>query len=137
LRVVRNLAFLVLAAFVAALVASPVGAEPSKTIVHVRLVEFKVQPRPGKAIPGAVSFVARNAGTVRHELVVLKTKLPPGKLPLRGTRAAEPGRVGRIGPVAPGRSRTLNLLLKPGKYVLLCNLAGHYVAGQRIGFTVG
>jgi uncharacterized cupredoxin-like copper-binding protein len=26
--------------------------------------------------------------------------------------------------------------LTPGKYVLICNIAGHYVLGMRTGFTV-
>jgi len=128
---------LVLAAVAAALVAaSPVGAGETKTLVTVRLKEFKVLPAPLTARRGAVAFSVRNVGKLDHELVVLKTNLAPGKLPVRKDRAVETGRIGRVGPIKPGASRTLALTLKAGKYVLLCNLPGHYKGGQRIGFGV-
>ncbi len=131
----RKLAFLVALA-AAALAASPVGAESSATKVSVRLLEFKVLPTPLKAKRGAVSFAVRNTGKVPHELVVLKTSVAPGKLTVKAGKAVETGRVGRVGPLKPGTSRTLALTLKAGKYVLLCNLPGHYGLGQRVGFAV-
>jgi uncharacterized cupredoxin-like copper-binding protein len=33
-------------------------------------------------------------------------------------------------------SKTLALRLRPGHYALVCNLPGHYLAGQRADFTV-
>ncbi|MEP7224911.1 MAG: copper-binding protein, partial [Actinomycetota bacterium] len=69
------------------------------------------------------------------EFIVLKTNTAPAKLPVKGSKAVETGRVGRVGPLKPGTSKSLNLTLTSGKYVLLCNLPGHYQAGQRIGFT--
>jgi len=125
-----------LVAVVAAVViASPISAAPSKTFVKVQLKEFKVLPSPLKATRGFVSFSVKNTGGIAHELVVLKTKTAPAKLPVKGAKAVETGRVGRVGPLKPGTSKRLNLTLKAGKYVLLCNLPGHYQAGQRIGFT--
>ena len=128
---------LVLAAVAAALVAtSPVGAGETKTLVTVRLKEFKVLPAPLSARRGFVAFSARNVGKVDHELVVLKTKLAPGELTVKSGKAVEVGKVGRVGPIKPGATRKLALTLKAGKYVLLCNLPGHYQGGQRIGFAV-
>lgn len=121
---------------VAAVVVSPIGASPSKTFVKVQLKEFKVLPTPVKAKGGHVSFSIKNTGKIDHEFIVLKTKTPAAKLPVKGGKAVETGRVGRVGPLKPGASKSLNLTLKSGKYVLLCNLPGHYQAGQRIGFTV-
>jgi len=120
----------------AAVLASPIGASPSKTLVKVQLKEFKVLPSPVSAKRGVISFAVKNTGKVAHELVVLKTKASPAKLPVKSAKAVETGRVGRVGPLKPGTSKTLNLTLKAGKYVLLCNLPGHYQAGQRIGFAV-
>ncbi len=120
---------------VAAVVVSPIGATPAKTLVKVQLKEFKVLPSPLTAKRGFVSFSVKNTGGVPHELVVLKTKTAPAKLPVKGGKAVETGRIGRVGPLKPGTSKNLNLTLKSGKYVLLCNLPGHYQAGQRIGFT--
>jgi uncharacterized cupredoxin-like copper-binding protein len=124
------------ALMVAAVVVSPIGASPAKTLVKVQLKEFKVLPSPLKAKRGAVSFSVKNTGKINHEFVVLKTNTPPTKLLVKGGKAVEAGRVGRVGPLKAGASKSLNLMLKPGKYVLLCNLAGHYQAGQRIGFGV-
>lgn len=120
---------------VAVVVASPISAAPSKTLVKVQLKEFKVLPSPLTAKRGAVSFSVKNTGKVDHEFIVLKTNTPPAKLRVKGSKAVDTGRVGRVGPLKPGTSKSLNLTLKSGKYVLLCNLPGHYQAGQRIGFT--
>lgn len=128
---------LVLAAIAAAVVAaSPVGAAGSKTVVTVRLKEWGVLPTPLKTKHGVVAFSVRNIGKLDHELVVLKTNVAPTKLPVKKAKALEIGRVGRVGPLKPGASRTLTLTLKAGKYVLICNLLGHYKGGQRIGFGV-
>ena len=128
---------LVLAAIAAAVVAaSPVGAAGSKTVVSVRLKEWGVLPTPLKTKHGVVAFSVRNVGKLDHELLVLKTNLAPGKLPVRKDRAVEAGRIGRVGPIKPGATRTLALTLKAGTYVLVCNLPGHYKGGQRIGFGV-
>ncbi|HSI98703.1 MAG TPA: hypothetical protein VK926_10105 [Gaiellaceae bacterium] len=130
----RRAAPILVAAAVAALAASPVGAESSATKVSVRLFEFKVTSAPAKAKRGAVTFVVRNTGKIDHELVVLRTNIAPAKLAVRSGKAVETGRVGRAGRLSPGTSRTLSLKLKAGRYVLLCNLPGHYQAGQRIAF---
>jgi uncharacterized cupredoxin-like copper-binding protein len=132
----RALHLIAVAALVAAVGASPVGAAGAKTVVRVQLKEFKVIPSPLSAKRGSVAFVVRNSGKVDHEFVVLKTNVPPAKLPVKAGKAAEPGRVGRVGPLKPGTSKTLALELKAGKYVLICNLPGHYLAGQRTGFPV-
>ena len=130
-----RLLLLLVALVVTAVLVSPIGASPSKTLVKVQLREFKVLPSPLDTKRGAVAFSVKNTGKVAHELVILKTKTPPAKLPVKGGKAVETGRVGKVGPLKPGASKSLNLILKSGKYVLLCNLPGHYQAGQRIGFT--
>ena len=130
-----RLALPLVALVAAVVVVSPIGASPSKTLVKVQLKEFKILPSPLTAKRGAVSFSVKNSGKIDHEFVVLRTNTPPAKLPVKGGKAVETGRVGRVGPLEAGTSKSLNLTLKSGKYVLLCNLPGHYQAGQRIGFT--
>jgi uncharacterized cupredoxin-like copper-binding protein len=132
----RGLSVILVAGVALALAASPIGASGAKTVVTVRLKEFKVLPAPVRAKRGVVVFSVRNVGKVAHELVVLKTKLAPGKLRVKRGRAILVSRVGRVGPLKPRVSRALTLTLAAGKYVLLCNLPGHYQAGQRIGFAV-
>jgi uncharacterized cupredoxin-like copper-binding protein len=101
----------------------------------VTLKEFKVLPTPTSARPGPVAFSIRNTGKLDHELVVLKTNIAPAKLPVKGAKAVEVGRVGKV-VVKSGKAGGLTVSLKAGKYVLLCNFPGHYQAGQRIGFVV-
>ena len=60
---------------------------------------------------------------------------PAGSL-LKGAEADEAGNVGEIGDLQPGQAKTLTLPLESGHYALICNLPGHYKAGQHADFTV-
>jgi uncharacterized cupredoxin-like copper-binding protein len=83
-----------------------------------------------------VTFNVKNDGNVPHEFVVLRTDKPAGSL-LKGAEADETGNVGEIGHLAPGGpAKSLTLNLKPGHYALICNLPGHYRAGQHVDFSV-
>src|SRR5438093_265577 len=85
---------------------------------------------------GKYTIVVRDAGRLGHEFVVIKTKRRASKLPVKGTRAVETGRVGKIPTFKPGQTKKLTLTLKPGHYALICNLPAHYKSGQRVDFTV-
>ena len=111
----------------------PAAALPSK--VAVSLKEFKVLPSSAQAAAGKVTFNVQNSGNVTHEFVVLKTDKPAGSL-LKGSRADETGNVGETGDLAAGASKAITLKLAPGHYALICNLPGHYTAGQHTDFTV-
>jgi len=104
--------------------------------VPVTEKEFKMTPKPATAKRGQVTFVVKNIGHLKHEFIVLRTKTPAAKLKTRGAVAVLTGRIGKIGPFAPGQTRKLTLNLAPGHYVLLCNLPAHYKAGQRADFSV-
>jgi uncharacterized cupredoxin-like copper-binding protein len=107
------------------------------TTVRVTEKEFTLKAVPARATPGRVTFVVRNTGKLDHELVVVKTNRAPAKLPVKGTKASEAGRVAKIPPFKPGKTKQLAVSLKAGKYVLFCNVAGHYKSGQFAGFRVG
>ena len=55
---------------------------------------------------------------------------------LKGARADETGNVGEIASVKPGRTKALKLNLAAGHYALICNLPGHYSAGQYADLAV-
>jgi uncharacterized cupredoxin-like copper-binding protein len=129
----RKAALALAALSAAALVPAAVGAGGT---VNVTLKEFTVQPAPKSITAGKVTFKVRNTGKLGHELVVLKTNTAPGKLKLKGTRAVETGKVGEVAELKPGKSGTLTRTLAKGKYVLLCNVKGHYQAKQYFGFVV-
>jgi uncharacterized cupredoxin-like copper-binding protein len=111
------------------------AAAPLPSKVGVGLGQFYIRPSAKAAAAGRVTFAVRNQGAITHELVVLKTDKPAGDL-LKGARADETGNVGETGDLAPGASKTINLKLAAGHYALICNLPGHYKAGQYLDFTV-
>jgi uncharacterized cupredoxin-like copper-binding protein len=85
---------------------------------------------------GRITFAVRNDGSLPHEFVVLRTDRPAKGLPVRGGKAVEQGRRGRLSQIAISGSRRLTLSLRPGRYVLICNLLGHYQAGQAAALRV-
>ena len=117
----------------AAPAAAPAAAAPSR--LGVTLKEFKVLPSSTRASAGRVTFNVSNSGKVTHEFVVIRTNKPAGAL-LKGSRADESGNVGETGDLAPGDVKRLTLKLAAGHYALICNLPGHYQAGQYANFTV-
>jgi len=114
--------------------AASAPAAPARTI-GVTLKEFTINPRPGLGRAGTVTFRVRNAGRIKHEFVVLRTTKAADAL-RKGSEASEAGNVGEIGNLQPGATKSLRLALKRGHYALICNLPGHYLAGQHADFTV-
>ena len=123
---VSGLAAAALAAHVALAGTSSVG---------ITLKEYKVVPTAASVKAGTVTFKVKNVGVLDHEFLVVKTNLPAGKLPVKNNRAVVKA-LGKIGPFKKGKGGSLTLALKPGKYVLLCNVASHYQIGQYTAFTV-
>jgi uncharacterized cupredoxin-like copper-binding protein len=122
------------AAAVAAAVFAPLALGAGST-VGITLKEFSVKPSTPSVKAGNVTFKVSNKGALEHELVVVKAALAPNKLPVKN-QVVTLKPLKKAGPFKPGKGGTLSVSLKPGKYVLFCNLKGHYSAGQRIGFTV-
>ena len=78
----------------------------------------------------------RSDGQSPHELAVIKTNKAPGALPVAKGVADETGDLGEAEDIDAGSSKSVTLVLKPGHYVLICNLAGHPQAGTHAAFTV-
>lgn len=104
--------------------------------VSVVLKEWTLKASAQRVPAGKVTFVVRNAGKMKHEFVVIRTNAAAKALPMKGQQASEAGAKGEIEAFGPGKTKRLTLTLAPGKYVLLCNLPGHYKAGQRLAFVV-
>ncbi len=104
--------------------------------VSVVMKEWSFNASVRKVLAGNVTFVVRNAGKMPHEFLILRTDKPAKALPMRGVKAIETGSKGRLRAFAAGSTKRLTLNLAPGKYVLLCNMPGHYKAGQAISFVV-
>lgn len=119
----------------AAATGSATAATPLAHRVGIQLAEFSVRPTVSQAAAGKVTFDVQNAGRVTHEFVVLRTSKPAADL-LSGNRADESGNVGETGDLKPGQAKSITLRLAAGHYALICNLPGHYAAGQHTDFTV-
>lgn len=88
---------------------------------------------------GSVTFAIKNAGTVIHQLVVIKTDIPQNQIPVDPAKPAtvtEPGFIMQTPIINPGGTATLTMTLGSGKYVLMCNQPAHYLIGMHIGFTI-
>jgi uncharacterized cupredoxin-like copper-binding protein len=105
-------------------------AGPSARTIAVTLSEWKLVASAKSVPAGRVTFRVANAGHLGHEFVVLRSERHHHTLPTAAGRAKEVGRIGKLPQMRAGATRTLTLKLRPGKYVLLCNLLGHYKAGQ-------
>jgi len=94
---------------------TPLPTTPSAT-VKVSLSEFKIvlKNRSGTVIHsvkhGLIRFKVTNRGKIGHNFVVNKHQTPVLK---------------------PGKSATLDVLLKTGKYKYLCSVTGHAAAGMK------
>ena len=118
--------------------AVPVVAPAASTggASKVTLREWAIARAPASATAGKITFIVKNSGKSKHEFIVMRTNVPAGKLPAKNGRVSEKGSKGEIGDLAPGVTKRLTLTLAKGKYVLICNIAGHYQAGQHAAFTV-
>ncbi|HEV2249317.1 MAG TPA: sulfocyanin-like copper-binding protein [Candidatus Limnocylindria bacterium] len=134
--------FVVLVAVLVVLASACGAAAPADTrevpSVYVDLSDFKIVTDLPTIAAGHVVIGIRNHAAMVHELKVIKTDLAPDKLPVDGgtAKANEDGKVGELLNIAGGASRKLVLELAPGKYVLICNISGHYQLGMRVGLEV-
>ena len=99
------------------------------------MAKMGVNASPKQVRPGLVTFKVTNlASKIVHEVIV--ARLPDGtsKLPYDETAMMVKENAlqafGSVNEIDPSRSAALTLTLKPGKYVLYCNLPGHYMAGM-------
>jgi uncharacterized cupredoxin-like copper-binding protein len=87
----------------------------ASTKVLVAASEFKFVFSKKTAPVGTVTFVVTNKGKVAHDFKI------------GGKKTAT---------LAPGKTATLKLVLKKGKYAYLCTLPGHAAAGMKGVFIV-
>ena len=123
--------------------------EVSAARVDVTVKEWSISTAATSIKAGEVRFFAKNTGKELHELIVLGSDTDPAKLPTYGPadKPAEGHAVGdvdeatvtpagEIDDIAVGATKDATFELKPGKYVLFCNLPAHYAQGMRVAFTV-
>ncbi|OAJ54036.1 hypothetical protein A6V36_11340 [Paraburkholderia ginsengiterrae] len=108
--------------------------------VKATLLSNSIQLDTHNVRTGRVTIDVRNAAdnNMEHELVVLKTDLSDGALPVsKGTVPEHKlSKVGEVEDIGPGKSKHASFKLAPGHYVLICNKPGHYTAGMHTELAV-
>lgn len=89
---------------------------------------------------GDVTFNLTNEGPDQHEFVIFQTGLAGDQLPVQNGQVNEDAssltKIAEQEQYPAGETRTLTVNLKPGHYVLICNLPDHYQQGMYFDFTV-
>jgi uncharacterized cupredoxin-like copper-binding protein len=98
--------------------------------------DYKFLPSTITVAAGTLKVSAKNVGRQPHEFVLLRTDKAPDAVALKGGKASESSSVGEIGEQRPGHSATHTFQLKPGRYVFVCNVDGHYKLGMRGSLVV-
>jgi uncharacterized cupredoxin-like copper-binding protein len=114
--------------------------------VHVDLGEtvdghMTVTTNVDKIKAGKVTFdVVNDSEGMEHEFLVARMNGALKNVPFDKSKdivkEADLKDVTELGDLKPGKSGHITLDLKPGKYLLFCNMPGHYEAGMRRVLTV-
>jgi uncharacterized cupredoxin-like copper-binding protein len=106
-----------------------------RPVVELSMRDFSIRLSRATVPAGPVAFDVRNAGPSTHEFKLVRTDVVASELPLDASGLAVDDesralhRVGGIDTVALGGRAHLEIDLRPGRYVVYCNLEGHYLAG--------
>jgi uncharacterized cupredoxin-like copper-binding protein len=120
---------------------STASSEAAAT-VPVSLTDFKIGLASATLPAGKVTLQIANQGSQAHELLVFATGLDPSAFPRQSDGSInEDGQgLNKISDgdnLDPGGQQTRTVdLTTPGRYVLVCNLPGHFAQGMYAAVTV-
>ncbi len=109
------------------------------TVVQVTERDFAIRLTKHVAA-GDVVLRVRNRGPGSHELLVVREQIT--RLPFRSDGltvdedAVSKAEVGVLEPDHAGVVRKLRVRLIPGRYVLFCNMSGHFLGGMHTELVV-
>jgi uncharacterized cupredoxin-like copper-binding protein len=125
--------------------ATPTATSPATTaptaatrviVVMGKPKEFSLSATPAQMAAGKTTFVVTNQGSILHEMVVVPSAGGPAALRQPDGTASEAGTEGEVPDVKPGAGGKLTVTLPAGKYVVLCNLPGHFAGGMYASLVV-
>lgn len=102
---------------------------------------MSIRTDQGTVKAGSVSFEVTNwSRSVLHEMLVVAVDSPTTALPYDYTALKIPEEqvkvLGEASDLQPNITRTVDLTLTPGSYLLICNVPGHYASGMVAAITV-
>jgi uncharacterized cupredoxin-like copper-binding protein len=114
---------------------TPLGiAADGSTILNGVERSFFIKPEITKLTAGKITFRFKNLDVVTHEMLVVHAQGLSFGLPydfsISRVIEAQMDKPGETGDIPPGTTGEVTLDLPPGRYVLICNLVGHYQAGM-------
>jgi uncharacterized cupredoxin-like copper-binding protein len=109
---------------------------PADVDVAVHMQDYKVILSVATVKAGTVRFGIKNEGGMEHSFELIKTDLPFDQLPTADAKAKEDGLVKQLKSLGVGKVSLVSANLAAGKYVIICNVAGHYQLGMRAALTV-
>ena len=118
------------------------SSEATGSRIDVTMHDFGIKVSRHLVAAGKVVLHVTNNGPSTHEINVDLTRYVAGEIPLKrdGLTAAEDAtglaRIDSIEQVNLHHAGDLTLDLRPGRYVLWCNLEGHYLGGMHEAFDV-
>jgi uncharacterized cupredoxin-like copper-binding protein len=119
----------------AATVAASGAQAADPPVVNVTISDGSMQVDQSSVPAGPVTFQVSIVGNLVHEINVLKTQLDPTSLPM-GT---EPGvvdedavgdKAGEIEDIPPDMPEQDTFDMTSGRFVVFCNVSGHYAKGE-------
>ena len=101
----------------------------------MKMAPMSIEINPKTVPAGKVTFrVTNKSNAVVHEMIVATVKDENIVVPfLENENRADEDKAGDLGEVSelePGKSGTLIIEMKPGTYLLYCNVPGHYMMGM-------
>jgi uncharacterized cupredoxin-like copper-binding protein len=142
MRIPAALTFGMAAALAVSACAQAPGSQftPGNAIIRITDDDMKMTIDALAAPAGKVTFLVINKDKVDHEIVILKTDKAPDKLALQSgaSKVDEDAAGENVGEVEAeaGTTAAGTFELAPGKYVLICNVLKHYMAGMYSAFEV-
>ena len=129
-------------------VAHATGGSPA--VVHVDLMDpstnasikdMMIKTDAKEVRAGRVIFqVSNDSKDLVHEMIVVSVANPLAPLPYdRADNRVDESKIDDLGEapdLKPGEKKTLQLTLKPGNYILMCNQPDHYKSGMETRLVV-
>jgi uncharacterized cupredoxin-like copper-binding protein len=112
---------------------TPVATETDLT---AEVKEWAISLSGASTAAGEVTFGLTNAGNIPHEFIVVRSEIGGEALQAQVDPAtsrldeASLDAIGEQSEFSPGEMKVLTLDLAPGRYVVLCNIAGHFGSGM-------
>ena len=115
---------------------APAPAEAATGPIDGTQKEWGIEISATRHVAGSVTFNLTNDGTIAHEFIVVRSEKRAADLvadvdPATGRiDEAKLDVVGEQPEYEPGTPGSVTLDLTPGRYVVMCNIQGHYKAGM-------